>query len=168
MSRLLVSPTNWKVPTDCVIRGSIIGGSHCDARVSLPPDFAGLLLAGIHSAYEAGAAAEALPLPAPATRAVAPTPVNPARFRNSRRSTPQRTPFGPELSFFIVALLLARGGRNPQGTGAWSCPCGPRVRERCRSGLGESRGIGSARWCGAPRIQRHRDGAPGAFSGRSA
>src|SRR5712691_7728684 len=89
------------------MRGSIPGGSHWEARVSVPPRFAGLVLAGIHSGYGEGVAAEARPLPAPVTRAVAPTPVNPARFRNSRRLTRRRTPIGPELSFFIVALLLS-------------------------------------------------------------
>ncbi len=46
-----MSPTNWKVPTDWVSRGSITGGSHAEARVSVPPRLAGLVLAAIQSGY---------------------------------------------------------------------------------------------------------------------
>ena len=38
-------------PTDCVSRGSIIGGSQAEARVRVPPRFAGFVLAAIHSGY---------------------------------------------------------------------------------------------------------------------
>src|SRR3989442_12965092 len=53
--RLLVSPTNWNVPTDCVIRGSMTGGSHPDARARVPPRFAGFVLAEIQSGNAAAA-----------------------------------------------------------------------------------------------------------------
>src|SRR6266404_2402848 len=70
--RLLVRPTNWKSPTDCVSRGSITGGSQAEARVRVPPRFGGLELTGIQSGYDAPVSAEDRVRPAARTRAVAP------------------------------------------------------------------------------------------------
>src|SRR4029450_12542947 len=98
MRRLLVSPAHWNSPTDCVIRGSIPGGSHCEARVSVPPRFGGLVLAGIQSGY-GEVAAHPRPGRTPAARAATPPPPQVVRSRNSRRVT--RTAIG--LSFSVTS-----------------------------------------------------------------
>src|SRR5712692_4986948 len=79
------------------------GGSHAEARVSTPPRLGGLGLAGIQSGCGAPAWAKARLRSAPATRAVAPRPVHPARVRNVRRLSRLS---GPRRSKGIAALLL--------------------------------------------------------------
>jgi hypothetical protein len=111
---LLVSPANWNSPTDCVSRGSITGGSQAEARMSAPPRFAGLALAGIQSAY--GEAAKALCHRAPVASAVTPTLVTAARSRKSRRVTPRRVVLR-ELVVGIEVLLPVRNVRRKEDSG---------------------------------------------------
>src|SRR6266545_5780318 len=106
MRRLLVSPANWKSPTDCVSRGSMTGGSQDEARVRTPPRFGGLVLAGIQSGYGDAAWVAARARPAPTERVVIPTVPHPVRFRKVRRVTSGRTAFGRGSSVAILALLL--------------------------------------------------------------
>src|SRR5262245_10791178 len=82
MRRLLVRPTNWNNPIDCVSRGSITGGSQADARARTPPRLGGLGLAGIQSGYlEAAAAGRLRPVSAAAPTPAAEILTKSRRFR---------------------------------------------------------------------------------------
>src|SRR4029450_12098935 len=160
-----------KSPTDCVSRGSMTGGSHADARVSTPPRFGGLGLAGVHSG-DAGTVLAAGRRPT--ARAVAPAPVHPTRLRKSRRVTCGRR--GAErgvvvaigLSFHVGtgqtkerisepgtagAAPATSGGERPtrrrlrQDAGSWrpanrAAICAPTVFALCRSASSASLAIG--------------------------
>src|SRR5262245_4799617 len=127
-------PRNWYSPTDWVSRESSTGGSHADARVMAPPRFGGLVLAGIHSGYVAGAANTRVRV-ALTARAVNPAPASPVRLRNSRRFTRSAGALWLRPSVGILALLFClsapqkatrpadlgcAGARNGRG---WRQPC---------------------------------------------
>src|SRR5437879_908428 len=117
MRRLLVRPANWKRPTDCVSRGSSTGGSHWEARVTVPPRFGGFVLAGIQSGYGETGWADTRARPAPTIRTPIPAPLHPTRLRNSRRFTRWRRATGPSVGILALLLYLFVKERTGAGTG---------------------------------------------------
>src|SRR5215468_939794 len=122
MRRLLVRPTNWNKPIDCVSRGSITGGSQADARARTPPRLGGLGLAGIQSGYlEEAAAGRLRPANAAALTPAAEIRTKSRRFR--RASGPCIT------SSFTLLRIEGKDGPETASGG----------REHCRTFRTKSR-----------------------------